>query len=310
MKKKNIIVICIVIVFLFLLALIIYFNQKNKNEEYITAKVLIADEDYLLVSTEDEIDYLINTTDTNYKEGDTLKLKLKITNDKTNPKEATSSKITLIEENTNVIEDDQEDKITPPKDDTDSKTENQMKTNNPNNNITDIDSNKSTTPTNNSNNNITEDEIIESFNELDIELTNYNGDETKESTIKEKFVKLVDFIFYGGEIGGKTFHELSNTTKLKIITLALKIDSKIENKLPSYKETISAKYQNLKSKLVEEYLDITTTICQKDEEFCENAKEGFNDLKTSFSITWDFIKDIASKNLTKLKDWYEIWRYN
>ena len=39
------------------------------------------------------------------------------------------------------------------------------------------------------------------------------------------------------------------------------------------------------------------------------AKEGFVDLKTNFGITWDIIKELASNGITKLRDWYEIWRY-
>ena len=61
--------------------------------------------------------------------------------------------------------------------------------------------------------------------------------------------------------------------------------------------------------MVEKYLETTTKICESDQELCKNAKAGFQDLKTNFGITWDIIKSIAGKGTTKLKNWYEIWRY-
>ena len=40
---------------------------------------------------------------------------------------------------------------------------------------------------------------------------------------------------------------------MKILEIAMNIDSKIENKFPEYKEDISSSYQNIKSKIVEKY---------------------------------------------------------
>lgn len=159
--------------------------------------------------------------------------------------------------------------------------------------------------------------IIESKpeNKTEEDVINYvkNVSETSSKTaLKEGFVKVVDFLFYDGEIYGKTFKELSNYAKIKIISLAIKIDSKIEEYVPGYKETISTTtnrvYTNLKTKLVTLYLDTTVKICNSNPTLCEDAKEGLQELKDSFGLTWNFIKEISGIGIAKLKDWYEVWK--
>ena len=87
--------------------------------------------------------------------------------------------------------------------------------------------------------------------------------------LKNILFTIVDFIFYDGKIKGHTFNDLSSTAKLKIISIALKIDNKIEEYIPGYKETISSNgskiYNNVKEKLVTLYLDISTEICKNHE---------------------------------------------
>lgn len=132
------------------------------------------------------------------------------------------------------------------------------------------------------------------------------------NTLKEGFVTIIDFLLYDGKIYNKTFSELSNTAKIKVITLALKIDSKIDEYFPGYKESISTTtnkaYTSIKAKLVALYLDTTVKICNNNPTLCENAKANLNDLKETFGITWEFIKDISGVGITKLKDWYEVWK--
>lgn len=133
-----------------------------------------------------------------------------------------------------------------------------------------------------------------------------------QNALKEGFVKIVDFIFYGTEINGYTFKSLTNEAKLKIMSLALSLDKKVEEIFPGYKETISngAKtvYNNVKGFVVELYLDTVTMVCEKSPNSCELAKEGFANLKMSFGITWDLIKSFTNIGVEKLKEWYEIFR--
>ena len=155
----------------------------------------------------------------------------------------------------------------------------------------------------------TEEDIIAYFSNTENEV---NNSTSFKDSLKEKFVTLVDFLFYDGEIKGKTFKELSNKTKLKVLEIFLKIDNKLDNKFPNYKENISNTgnkvYTNVKTKAIETYLNLTTEICTNDASLCESAKEGLRTLKESFSLTWDFIKEMSGVGLTKLKNWYEIWR--
>lgn len=63
----------------------------------------------------------------------------------------------------------------------------------------------------------------------------------------------------------------------------------------------------IKNLIISTYLDITTNICEANNNLCTQAKEDFQSLKKSFGFTWDFIKSLASQGLDKLKNWYEIW---
>lgn len=134
------------------------------------------------------------------------------------------------------------------------------------------------------------------------------------NNIKESFISIIDFIFYDGSINGYTFNELSDSAKLKIMQIALSIDSKIDEYFPDYKDTISTGtkkiYNNVKIYLVELYLNTTTKICNANMDLCQQAKEDFQFMKQSFGITWDLLKSIAGNGLDKLKEWYEIFRSN
>ncbi len=308
MKKKDIILISIItvltIIIIFLVVHIL--TTKNTTNTTIEGEVLAKGNDYILLTTDDSTDYIINTKDTDYSEGDKIKVETKKVSKNKSPIEVTPEKITIIEKKENTkIEDNQKDKITVP---TENTQDNQTTTeeNNQNNQT----SNNTQTIQSTTEENYSEDDVVNYFNDLDNNLTTYSdNDETLKNKIKTNFVKCIDFIFYGKEIGGKTFAELSNSAKIKILKIAFSIDSKIDSKIPGYKDTISSAYHNIKSKLVEKYLETTTKICESDQELCKNAKAGFQDLKTNFGITWDIIKSIAGKGTTKLKNWYEIWRY-
>lgn len=156
---------------------------------------------------------------------------------------------------------------------------------------------------------IYEEEVVDYF-EDNYNVINNNWEDVKDKT-KEYFITIVDFIFYGGEIEGYTFNDLSTSTKLKIISVALKIDSKIEEHIPGYKNTISSNgskiYNNVKERLVTLYLDISTEICRDHENDCDTAKEIFKDIKDNCKIGWTFIENLVSSGTSKLKDWYEVY---
>ncbi len=151
------------------------------------------------------------------------------------------------------------------------------------------------------NENTTSDEVILTY----IKNADINYTEKEKNHLKNAFITIVDFLFYDGTINGVTKDEITTKTKLNVLTFALKLDQQIEKIIPNYKETISTKtgliYTNIKEKGVEMYLQITMKLCENNEPLCEDAKQGFHDMKTSFGISWNFIKNITQTGINNLK---------
>ena len=83
---------------------------------------------------------------------------------------------------------------------------------------------------------------IATFNDIEKEvdtILNSENISNAKDKVKGTFITIVDFIFYGSEINGVTFDELTDSGKQKVLEIANQIDNKIENKFPSYKDTIS-----------------------------------------------------------------------
>lgn len=170
-----------------------------------------------------------------------------------------------------------------------------------------VNNNKINVITENKQNKNAEVDVINFFEETN---KNFESENLKEEA-KTNFITIVDFLFYNGTIKGYTFNDLSSKAKLQVLKIALSIDKKIENYFPGYKETISSAtgkiYTGIKNKIIESYLTITTKICTYDKSLCDSAKNDFQQLKESFSITWSFVKDLLKENTDKLKNWYEIY---
>ena len=287
------------------LSLMFYYNLKDTNPIEVEATVKLVGNNYIIVEDSNGDEYTINTNQ-DYKEGDKVDFVIKNIEKNSNPIKGEIVEINLISRDINFqVEDSNEEPA------------------NKNNEVV-IENNQSieddkisSSNTNQGNvveNTYTEADVISYFTTLDNNLTNYNGNKSIGDSLKKGFVTIVDFIFYDGTIKGKTFKELSNTTKIKVLEITLSIDQKIEKHFPNYKEEISIKskniYSNLKTKVVELYLDTTAKICEDNLDTCESAKEGLEDLKESFSITWDYIKKYSKEGTTKLKSWYEVWKEN
>lgn len=292
-KKYDKIVISIIITTILVLGYLIFSNIRKNKEEEIIATIKETGTNYVIAISEDNQEYLINTKN-DYNIGDKINATMKNIK-KTSPIQGEIVKIDTISKTVEFVITDEpiikNEEIT-----NETKTE-------PN-----IDNSykEQHTPQEQV---ATEEDIIAYFSNTENEV---NNSTSFKDSLKEKFVTLVDFLFYDGEIKGKTFKELSNKTKLKVLEIFLKIDNKLDNKFPNYKENISNTgnkvYTNVKTKAIETYLNLTTEICTNDANLCESAKEGLRTLKESFSLTWDFIKEMSGVGLTKLKNWYEIWR--
>ena len=188
--------------------------------------------------------------------------------------------------------------------DSDIKSDEGKTNNNSENNKVDLGNEVDNNISDNPNEKLTEAEFVNYMVQQEKDL---NQNTTSEKA-KKIFITTVDFLFYNGTIKGYTFSELSDSAKLQILKIALSIDNKIEQYFPEYKENISSTYTNIKAKIIEAYLDLTVKVCDVvGSETCNQAKEDFQSLKNSFSITWEFIKDIGVSVITKLDEWYKIY---
>ena len=89
------------------------------------------------------------------------------------------------------------------------------------------------------------DDIYNKINYINWRIDNTDFNQIKNSTI-EHAKKLIDFIFYGGTIDGKTFEELSDDAKQKVYEELQRVDSFIMQFIPDYKEKIGEKYNLVK----------------------------------------------------------------
>lgn len=161
---------------------------------------------------------------------------------------------------------------------------------------------------------VSETEIINALaSEYDSVSKKVSSVDFKESA-KNLFIKIVDFIFYGTEINGVHFNDLTMKSKMTIIKYALLLDSKINSYFPDYKQELGEKYNLAKDKLISEYMNSLTYVCSKNKNECETVKHEFNDLKGKISITWSNLKDAfkngADKTKTSLEEWYKIFKNN
>ena len=266
-KKYDKIVISIIITTILVLGYLIFSNIRKNKEEEIIATIKETGTNYVIAISEDNQEYLINTKN-DYNIGDKINVTMKNIK-KTSPIQGEIVKIDTISKTVEFVITDEpiikNEEIT-----NETKTE-------PN-----IDNSykEQHTPQEQV---ATEEDIIAYFSNTENEV---NNSTSFKDSLKEKFVTLVDFLFYDGEIKGKTFKELSNKTKLKVLEIFLKIDNKLDNKFPNYKENSSNTgnkvYTNVKTKAIETYLNLTTEICTNDASLCESAKEGLRTLKESF----------------------------
>lgn len=161
---------------------------------------------------------------------------------------------------------------------------------------------------------VSETEIINALaSEYDSVSKKVGSVDFKESA-KNLFIKIVDFIFYGTEINGVHFNDLTMKSKMAVIKYALLLDSKINSYFPDYKQELGEKYNLIKDKLISEYMNSLTYVCSKNKSECETVKHEFNDLKGKISITWSNLKDAfkngADKTKTSLEEWYKIFKNN
>ena len=153
-----------------------------------------------------------------------------------------------------------------------------------------------------------EEDIVMHFENMKEELSDYlsfeNIDCFKEN-VKNIIIDAIDFIFYGKEVKGFTFEELSEETKEKIIKLVAEMDIMIESKKPGYKEEIKSSFGRFKDAA-------KNNISNVDAALEDSLGEPYNDLKELFGATGELGIDMAETGLglldsgfTYIKKWYE-----
>lgn len=192
--------------------------------------------------------------------------------------------------------------------------------------------NKTTENVNPTNNNeLSNDEIyysddditaIQTFNNINDEIDNTLNSENIENAknkAKGTFITIVDFIFYDSEINGVTFDELTDNGKQKILEIANKIDLKIENKFPNYKDTISEsakKAFNKASELIKKgAYNLGEFSKEKLGEENYNAiinvkDEIINYTKEAIDIIGNVGSDLFDSGKEYIKNWYENFKNN
>ncbi len=187
-------------------------------------------------------------------------------------------------------------------------------------------SNKNPTSNNNtplySQNNVatysnTDELAIQTFEEIDHNVDTIlqkKESESLQNKAKGIFITLVDFIFYDGTINGVKFDELTDNGKKKVLEITAKIDEKIENKFPGYKETITVNTKNAFQKASE-------LIKKGANNINEFAKEKLGDnnyqaiiaskdefvkyTKNAISIIGNVGSNLLNKGKDALNNWYQ-----
>ena len=141
----------------------------------------------------------------------------------------------------------------------------------------------------------------------------------EQKTLENTFITLTDFIFYNGTINGKTFNELTLASKEKILDIYEKIDQKIENKIPGYKDKIvdsaSKTYSNLKERVFSLKNSIKNEYIEdygyeKYEQLEQSYNEGKDSLKEACEETSEVIVDVTSDFYEDTKNKAENWYKN
>lgn len=172
--------------------------------------------------------------------------------------------------------------------------------------------NKNTIKNNNYNekDNIVIDELNNTLKNIEKSTRDENFKDKASST----FISIVDFLFYDGTIKGISFDELTEKGKEKVLEIASKIDVKLEEKCPGYKEKIS----NSTSKAYQKASEIIKNGAKNINDFAKNALGDENyqaiidakdELAKYSKEALNFVTGAGSKVFNdtkdKLNEWYQ-----
>ena len=160
------------------------------------------------------------------------------------------------------------------------------------------------------------------INEMDNTLNSINT-ESSSSNFSDKakatFISIVDFLFYDGTIKGVTFNELTDAGKQKVLELANKIDVKLEEKAPGYKDKISSSTSSAYNKASEIIKNGASSLNSFAKE--KLGDENYNSIidakdelvkysKNALNLVGSAGSKLFSSTKDKLNDWYKNFKNN
>lgn len=157
-------------------------------------------------------------------------------------------------------------------------------------------------------NEITEEDVVSYFDDMEKSVTNMLSSDSVQSVKDDAidiFITATDFLFYGGEIKGYTFSELSTETKESVIESVETIDSEIEKHYPGYKVEVSEKYNMGKDWLSEKMKNLLS-ITEKElgEETWDSLLETKIKISDAGSSLVESASEVYEKTKQKANDWY------
>ena len=160
------------------------------------------------------------------------------------------------------------------------------------------------------------------INEMDNTLNSVNT-ESSSSNFSDKakatFISIVDFLFYDGTKKGVTFNELTDAGKQKVLELANKIDVKLEEKAPGYKDKISSSTSSAYNKASEVIKNGASSLNNFAKE--KLGDENYNSIidakdelvkysKNALNLVGSAGSKLFSSTKDKLNDWYQNFKNN
>lgn len=156
--------------------------------------------------------------------------------------------------------------------------------------------------------------VIDELNNTLKNIEESTQDENFKDKASSTFISIVDFLFYDGTIKGISFEELTEKGKEKVLEISSKIDVKLEEKCPGYKEKIS----NSTSKAYQKASEIIKKGAKNINDFAKSALGDENyqaiidakdELAKYSKEALNFVTGAGSKvfNNTKekLNEWYQ-----
>lgn len=153
-------------------------------------------------------------------------------------------------------------------------------------------------------------EMNDTLNSINKESSSSNFSDKAKAT----FISIVDFLFYDGTIKGVTFNELTDEGKHKVFELANKIDVKLEEKAPGYKDNIS----NTASSAYNKASEIIKNGASNLNSFAKEklGDENYNSIidakdelvkysKNALNLVGNTGSKIFSNTKDKLNEWYQ-----